>query len=729
MKPGTDPQEVRAREWLLIACISALICVVYWWKLLNGGGLNGGDTYPYFMPQKMVFAQAIANGSLPLWHDLTGLGYPLHAESQAGVFYPTNQLLYRLFDFHTAYNVSIVLHYWLAFVFTWRFARCQKLGNAGAVLAAVVFVYGWFPARISLEWSIIGGVWLPLTLWLTDRLLSKPSLRHWALLTLCLAVHLLAGHFALAFINQLAILAYALLRRPSLLNVAVQTGGEPETKEASTSPPSSPVERLQKVARNRFKPVAWVSLSIVAALLTAAVQLLPTYELKRNSQRQATDQVDRETQEFNPAYGHMPPVYASQLLASWWFWHSPEIRDSNMLQSVASTARFGSVSAATNTVEAHLYWGLVPLLLILLMAARRELRRRAVNFVSLWTVIGIFGLTYATGWPLLVTRHLPGFSYFMGPGRYTILTALSGGLLSGYVWHQLSQQWKPITAGFVSVFIISITLLDLSWSSGNIAHAVVVESAPVERLSKSWLRQYFESRPNARLLAPGPNVCNLLKVSCVPQYLGIGPAIYYSSNLHPEERLEYDETYPTDSEAEQLRDLGVTHILTLDALQQPTRHLQLLSQFPDSFLNTVWPRGGQPIFLYELVDMPNRMAVDPPGALRSVELTSAGPTERSINVTLSESATVVLKELMYPGWQVLVDGMPTTAASNNLSMRAVDVPAGRHNIRWVFQSNSFRIGAAISLVCLLLLQVVIWRPALSRRQGTVAVSAGTTGTA
>jgi hypothetical protein len=180
MKPGTDPQEVRAREWLLIASISALICVVYWWKLLNGGGLNGGDTYPYFMPQKMVFAQAIANGSLPLWHDLTGLGYPLHAESQAGVFYPTNQLLYRLFDFHTAYNVSIVLHYWLAFVFTWRFARCQKLGNAGAVLAAVVFVYGWFPARISLEWSIIGGVWLPLTLWLTDRLLSKPSLRRWA---------------------------------------------------------------------------------------------------------------------------------------------------------------------------------------------------------------------------------------------------------------------------------------------------------------------------------------------------------------------------------------------------------------------------------------------------------------------------------------------------------------------------------------------------------------------
>ena len=62
----------------------------------EGGGLVGGDTYPYFLPQKIVLAESFARGELPLWHNLTGLGYPLHAESQAGVFYPTNQILYRL---------------------------------------------------------------------------------------------------------------------------------------------------------------------------------------------------------------------------------------------------------------------------------------------------------------------------------------------------------------------------------------------------------------------------------------------------------------------------------------------------------------------------------------------------------------------------------------------------------------------------------------------------------
>ena len=177
---------VRLVEWGAALLAGVALSLTLWHGLLQDKGLTGGDTWPYFFPQKALLAEGYASGQTPLWHDLTGLGYPLLAESQAGVFYPSNQILYRLLDPARAYHTSILLHYTLAFVFCWRFVRSQQLSFWTALLAALIYVYGWFPARISLEWSIIGGVWLPLTLWQTHEFLNRPAGWRFALLATCL---------------------------------------------------------------------------------------------------------------------------------------------------------------------------------------------------------------------------------------------------------------------------------------------------------------------------------------------------------------------------------------------------------------------------------------------------------------------------------------------------------------------------------------------------------------
>ena len=91
-------------EWLIAVVLSGCLSAFVWKGLLFGGGLVGGDTYPYFFPQKQLLADSLTRGEIPLWHDRTSLGYPLHAESQAGIFYPSNQLLYRLVEINTAYS-------------------------------------------------------------------------------------------------------------------------------------------------------------------------------------------------------------------------------------------------------------------------------------------------------------------------------------------------------------------------------------------------------------------------------------------------------------------------------------------------------------------------------------------------------------------------------------------------------------------------------------------------
>ena len=78
-------------------------------------------------------------------------------------------------------------------------------------------------------------------------------------------------------------------------------------------------------------------------------------------------------------------------------------------------------------------------------------------------------------------------------------------------------------------------------------------------------------------------------------------------------------------------------------------------------------------------------------------------------MTLVEDADVVLRELNYPGWEVWVDGAPSTPKSNELSMRTVRVSAGEHMIKWVFSSQSFQIGLVLSgSVLVLLFAMIVW---------------------
>jgi len=168
----------RPIRWLDRLCAFALaVALSYWfWSpLWSSGGFIGGDVYTYFLPQKQFLAESLPQSIWPLWHSRTSFGYPLVAESQTGVFYPTNWILYRWLDCNVAYHVSHLVHYILATLGMWRLAREWKLSQLSALLAALIYVYGWFPPRSCLEWAIIGGCYLPFALLLVERLVSRSS--------------------------------------------------------------------------------------------------------------------------------------------------------------------------------------------------------------------------------------------------------------------------------------------------------------------------------------------------------------------------------------------------------------------------------------------------------------------------------------------------------------------------------------------------------------------------
>ncbi len=500
--------------WLLILLLATGLTMWFWLDLWLGGGLIGGDIYTYFMPQKSFYADSLHAGTIPQWNPLVGHGYQVVAESQTGVFYPPNLLFYWLFDVNTAYNMIHLLHYVLAFVATLAVARELGFSFSAGILAALVFVYGWFPPRSCLEWAITTGAYLPVCLWLLIRYQKTgQSLWLWGL-SAALTLQLLLGHYNLAFITQLTLFVWV------VVSVLIEL----------VSKKTNPADVKLLLTRKAIYP----GLAIACGILMASLQLLPTWTMKQNSQRETNSSA-----EFDPGYGHIPPEYLSQIFLPW-YWYA----DANQIDSRLGSMSFLASKTGTNKVEAHLYFGIIPLILAILggvIFVRSRKKEQAKNSayldkksLSILAGLGLFGVIYATGLLVPVMQYLPGFGFFRGPGRYGILTTLAVAMWAAYGFDQLLNHYHPRLKGIAITLVVIITVLDFSWVSQRVTYAFMVAETPIRLREKSEVRAILLNHPApTRVFAPGPNLVTTVGVTATsnPVYLGIGPVEYFEPAL------------------------------------------------------------------------------------------------------------------------------------------------------------------------------------------------------
>lgn len=77
------------------------------------------------------------------------------------------------------------------------------------------------------------------------------------------------------------------------------------------------------------------------------------------------------------------------------------------------------------------------------------------------------------------------------------------------------------------------------------------------------------------------------------------------------------------------------------------------------------------------------------------------PETLAITTEASTACYLVLSDTYYPGWYATIDGTPSAIRRANYAMRAVAVPAGRHEVVMAFRPLSFRMGLYGSLLGLL----------------------------
>jgi Bacterial membrane protein YfhO len=672
-----------------VAFVAVALTFVFWAPLWNGGGLVGGDIYAYFLPQKAFYAEQLQAGSLPLWNNRIGWGYPQMAESQTGVFYPLHLPLYRFLDLNAAFNASIIAHYVLAFLFTWMYARQTGLSPIGGTLAAVVFVYGWFPPRVCLEWAILGGTWMPLALWCAERFVQTRFWRYAVTLALVLAVQMLAGHFLLAFVTQLVIVAYVPLRARFAARDVDQPIHVPRTCGA-------------------------IALAIVTGFLLAAVQLIPTWELKQHSQRLTV------TAEHDPAYGSIPPAYLTQFLAPW-YWYADEQHFSDVMFKNGPR---------TNRVEAHLYFGMLPLALA--AWAVWKTRGQPDRRMLIWIVLGLAALVHSSGVLMPVLKYVPGFSFFEGPGRFGIVTTLACALWAGCGLELLIRPLPLQTRRLAVAVILAVTLGDLWLVSRVVTYAVPVRQPSISRLAQSPLRDQLQSIEGpVRLFSDAKNLPSLLGVSTLPVYLGLGPSQYFD----PELMLPGNSKLwglPEPAQIEWMRRAGVTHLLSFLPLDSRAWPVQRVWQAGDPFLNLSLARHpDEALFLVALSRTRGRIAWEDPETGAEPILVEYQPQRVVVETNADRGGRLILTDLAFPGWQITVDGQPAPSTTTERVFRCVDLTAGKHVIVWTYRPTSLYWGIIVSGSVLLLLLAIshvrYWHPGWFEKVFGKGYSHGTAG--
>jgi len=170
------------------------------------------DVFSQLYPWRLLSVHALASGQLPLWNPFTFLGTPLLANWQSAPFYPLNFLVLLLGDLW-GWSLLILLQPILSLSFMYLYLRQLKLKKTSAVLGSLIFAFSGFMLTY-LEYGTTGQIflWLPLQLYLIDKFFHSQQPKFLLFASLIFFPVITAGFFQPAFYLGLVVSLYYFFR-------------------------------------------------------------------------------------------------------------------------------------------------------------------------------------------------------------------------------------------------------------------------------------------------------------------------------------------------------------------------------------------------------------------------------------------------------------------------------------------------------------------------------------
>jgi hypothetical protein len=370
---------------------SAAVLLLLWVLIWNGDALWGATTWffhdlkHHHLPWRTWAAETWAAGEVPLWAPVAH-GYPLLADGQAGILYPPNLLLYRLFSPVLATNLSVIFHQvWAAWGALWLARVLGRSGPASTVAGVAYGLSGFLISHLVYLGMFQVVAWVPWIVGLAVRG-AREGGGWWGAAGLALGVAWLAGH------PQMALYA----------TYAALFGAAAEGWKLKQQRP------WVEIAGGVF------AMGLVAGLI-ALPQLWASAELVRLGQREGG--VDAGF----ASLGSLPPEELVHAVLPRWF-------GSESPADVAVTYHHrggGYVGRGVSYWEDCFYLGIPTVLLAL--AAGRAGRARPWWILLAIGVVAMLGASTPL-FPLF--RLLPGMGWFRFPVRAAVWVTLAVSMLA-----------------------------------------------------------------------------------------------------------------------------------------------------------------------------------------------------------------------------------------------------------------------------------------------------------
>ena len=370
-------------------------------------GHHDNATFNY--PLRVEVARQWAAGRLPLWNPYNLAGAPLLADITSAALYPGN-LPFLLEPDGTRYRALdrvAALHFILAAIFMYVFARALPLGRPAAALAGLVYAGNGTLLFLASRWiqTQNSAVWLPLVLAAVHRAAERRRFWLWiAIGAGAVAMQILSGYPQYVFYTGLLAGAYALM-------LALGRSGK------------------------GWRPLlALVAMYALGAAL-AGVQLVPTLELVALSRRGGVVSLG----EF------------LQLAAS-----------PNILLGLANPR--GVVSPTGIPVPGAAFVG--TLALVLAIEGARSARRTRL-FLSVTLVVAFLlavGPATPVGW---LSYQIPGLNVFRYPFKHLLEVTFCLAALAGCGAQSLLDRRRGATACVAIAGSIVVCWLTLGMPSGS----------------------------------------------------------------------------------------------------------------------------------------------------------------------------------------------------------------------------------------------------------------------
>lgn len=737
---------------LLAALLLAALATAYWQVRVIGAAhsprpsMYSLDLYTQHLPMVRYGFDALRRGELPLWNPYQLCGTPFLPIPYTGVFYPPNAL-YLFLDTAIATDVSGWLHGILAMLGTWLLLRELGASHLAGIAAAATFAWsGWLAFNVNQPSLWAGLSWMPWTVLATERVLRGRRFA-WLLLTAVVALQLLGG--AIEILLH-ALLAAAIAAVPRLRELA-RTGG----------------------LRLTLARVGMVVAAGATAALLAAAQLLPTVELLAQSARApgaVTAEVallgHLEPADFLPgiwgqgghakiAAGLLPLVLAALAF-----------RDRRALPFLLC-AGLGALLASGG--EAYRLWHAVPFvgsafqrpykfldlwalglavvcglgleqLLDLAPTPRRQLWRRPAWLAALAVAALLLLAAPTPAWraaPLLVLAAalLPLYGIAaQARTRRVLVATLAAAQIAGVFFSTGNRDLRPSQQpAFYDAYPVLRRFL-AGLTPPERVYLFPSRGSPADLINKAGMMQGFDAMTDYDAMIASRYAAYFDHLSDYTR--GYDPAGFQGSFLlGPRARMKLmdltgtrtyvafrgqagDDWLAAQAEAAAFRPLFETPAFR--AYERPSalprawlvRHARVVP----------WPRRALEALAADAFDPRAEVILEqaPPAgrgqagpARGSATIVAYEPTRVRIDVDSRTPAFLVLSDLYYAGWKAYRGEVELPVLRANYLFRAVQIPAGKGEVRFEYRPASVRFGLAISAAALL----AVCAAAIARARG------------